>query len=322
MKALILSLVLGGLILASSAAEPENRVVFDILTSPEHPRNSESSFVTLKSGRILGLYGQFSGGASDFSVARIAQIHSDDRGRTWSQPEAFMERGGYLHVSSPSLLRLASGKIALFYAAKKGGLDCHPLLRLSSDEGASWSADRPVIAAPGYFVLNNDRVIQTTTGRLIVAVAYNRALKAVDHGANSSDVRGIILWHYSDDEGATWHEASTWWAMPVPSISGLQEPGLVELADGSLFSFARSNLGQFGFRSHDAGVSWSPPQATELISPASPASIKRLPDSNALLAIHFVDDAVLLAYNDSIVKGPHLANLRIRRIARSWLPAP
>jgi sialidase-1 len=61
----------------------------------------------------------------------------------------------------------------------------------------------------------------------------------------------------------------------------------VELADGSLYSWARTDVGeQFSFRSRDDGDTWTPPEATELKSPCSPASIKRLPHSAVLLAIY------------------------------------
>ena len=71
------------------------------------------------------------------------------------------------------------------------------------------------------------------------------------------------------------------------SRSGLQEPGVVELASGKLFGWARTDQGaQWGFASSDAGLTWSPPAATALKSPLSPASIKRVPGSPDLLAIY------------------------------------
>jgi hypothetical protein len=60
----------------------------------------------------------------------------------------------------------------------------------------------------------------------------------------------------------------------------------VELADARLFSWARTDLGaQFGCVSTNNGVSWSPPVATSLKSPVSPASFKRMPGSPDLLAV-------------------------------------
>ncbi|MBL9204012.1 MAG: exo-alpha-sialidase [Opitutaceae bacterium] len=342
--------------------------------SPGNPRNSEGSFITLKSGRISFYYTQFYGGLEDYAPARIAVIHSDDQGRTWGQPEVFVEKGTAANVMSVSLLRLASGRIAMFYLIKQNALDCGPFMRLSTDEGRTWSAPKRVIDAPGYFVLNNDRVIQTRTGRMIVPVAFNRLKRReLDETPGTkafNDSRGIAMWFYSDDEGLTWKEATTWWAMPLPSQRGLQEPGVVELADGSLFSWVRTDQGtQFEFRSSDGGINWTPPQAGKLESPLSPASIKRLPGSDSLLAIyndhsgrfkfdagrraplvaavsddggkswprrkvieadlagwycytavHFTNDAVLLAYTAGDDKVGRLARLRIRRIELPWLP--
>ena len=368
MKKILLNIAIAALLLGGLEAQPKNQVTLNLEPSPANPRSSEGSFATLKSGRIMFCYTQFYGGHEDNSPARIAEIHSDDQGRTWSQSRVIVDNGGNQNVMSVSLLRLASGRLAMFYLINRNGwLSCLPYIKLSGDEGATWSEPKLVVAAPGYFVLNNDRVIQTANGRLIVPVAFHRSRGTADE-ERSWDPRGIVLWYLSDDEGATWREAATWWAIPVPSESGLQEPGVVQLADGSLFSWARTDQGaQYGFHSQDGGETWSAPQATALQSPVSPASIKRLPNSSALLAIyndhsgrfpfaagrrtplvaavssdngktwplrklieddsngwycytavHFVDDAFLLAYCAGY-PGHNLDRLRIRRIALSWL---
>ena len=51
-----------------------NQVVWDIKSSPGHPRNTEGSFVMLRSGRIEFYFTQFYGGAHDESPARIAKM--------------------------------------------------------------------------------------------------------------------------------------------------------------------------------------------------------------------------------------------------------
>jgi len=265
---------------------PPGEVTLNIEPGKEYPRNSEGSFATLSSGRIIFCYSQFYGGAGDESPARIVRIHSDDQGRTWSPPVTVVENTGGDNVMSVSLLRLASGKLAMFYCVKNSWIDCRPHIRLSTDEGATWTEPKLILAAPGYFVLNNDRVIQTSKGRIIVPLAFHRSKGTDPESHQSWDQRAITMWIYSDDEGATWKEAASWWAMPVPSGSGLQEPGVVELADGSLISWSRTSQGgQFGFTSTDHGHTWTPPVATELRSPNGPTSIKRLPGSADLLAL-------------------------------------
>lgn len=346
-------------------AELKNRIVCDIAADSEHPRNSEGAFVTLKSGRILFFYTQFYGGRNDESAARIVSIFSDDAGITWGKkPEVVVENAGHENVMSVSALRLKSGKIALVYLIKNSFHDCRPWIEFSSDEAQTWSAPKLVVDAPGYFVLNNDRVVQLNSGRLIVPVAFHRARGSDPKSSLTFDPRALAMWFLSDNEGKTWREADSWWAIPVASKSGLQEPGIVELAQGRIFGWARTDQGsQFGFASTNAGQTWSAPTPTALKSPTSPASIKRLPNSADLLAvfndhsgefpfkkdrrtplvsaisnddgrtwptrkvleddpngmfcytaIHFVDNAVLLAYLDFNTNV-----LRIRRVDLEWL---
>jgi len=264
-----------------------NKVLLTVQPTPDNSRNSEGAFATLRSGRIIFCYSAYYGGkGDDHDPARIAQIHSDDQGLTWSAPKTIVENEGRYNVMSVSLLQSASGKLHMVYLVKNSWLDCRPYLRTSEDDGATWSAPKLILQAPGYFVVNNDRLIQTAKGRLILPVAFHRSRGQEPLSSRSFDARAIALWIYSDDDGKTWQEAANWWAMPIRSGSGLQEPGLVERADGSLISWARTDAGsQYGFESKDGGKSWSAPVPTTLASPVSPASIKRIPGSSDLLAV-------------------------------------
>jgi sialidase-1 len=274
-------------VLAAMGASPGLPPPFDIDPTAAHPRSSEGSFASLKSGRILFCYSQFQGGGRDESPAAIAEIHSDDGGATWSDPRIVVPTGDNQNVMSVSLLRLHSGRLARFYLAKRTKWTaCFPYVQYSDDEGATWSGAARVGTAPGYFEMNNDRAVQLSSGRILLPFSEYRIKGAAD-AQSSWDSRAIWLWKYSDDEGRTWQESDTWWAMPVVSRSGLQEPGVVELADGTVFSWSRTDAGaQYGSRSLDAGRTWSPPEPTELMSPESPASIKRLPGSGTLLAVY------------------------------------
>ncbi len=288
------------------AQGPENAVVLDINPSAEYPRNSEGAFVTLKDGAIFYAYSQFYGGTADHSKARIVAIESRDGGLTWSDPpKIVVENIGAENVMSVSLLRLANGEIALFYLVKNSFHDLKPWVAFSTDEAATWSGHTLMVTAYGYFVMNNDRVIQLKSGRLVAPVAFHRPIRQGDK--LTADMRGIAIWYLSDDNGRSWRESDYWWAMPEPDTgSGMQEPGVVELADGSLFSWARTNVGvQYGFRSTDGGKTFSPPERTSLVSPASPASIKRIPGSSDLLAV----------YNDHSGRFPFTAKRRTPLVA-------
>ena len=141
-----------------SAAEPAAlpHRCLELPPGPGNPRNSEGSFVTLKNGRILFIYTRFNGKhGGDDGAAVIAQRHSDDNGETWTkQDKIIVENEGTQNVMSVSLLRLANGRIALFYLKKNSDFDCRPFLRFSDDEAESWSA--PIDCIPreiGYYVL-------------------------------------------------------------------------------------------------------------------------------------------------------------------------
>jgi sialidase-1 len=132
-------------------------------------------------------------------------------------------------------------------------------------------------------LINNDRVVQLSTGRFIAPAAHNRfRLDAT----NAPDGKGLLLPLISDDAGKTWRESKTWWPLPVHAEGGLQEPGIIELKDGRLFCWSRSTVGcQWGSWSADQGDTWTLPQPTEFKSPKSPMSMKRIPSTGDLLAI-------------------------------------
>jgi sialidase-1 len=265
-----------------------NEVTLNIEPSAEFQRNSEGSFVTLNSGRILFFYTQFYGGASDHSAARIVSIQSDDQGRTWSaNPRTVLENKGGANVMSVSLLRLKSGRIEMFYLVKNTWLDCRPHVRFSDDEGETWSEPIRMLEAPGYFVLNNDRVIQHSSGRLIAPLAFHRARISDADSSKAFDSRAIGMWLISDDEGKTWKEAPQWQALPVPTTrSGLQEPAIVELEDSSLLTYFRTDQGMlYECRSTDRGQTWTAVHPGPLKSPVSPVTVERVPGSGDLLAV-------------------------------------
>jgi len=263
------------------------QVVLELPPSPGNPRNSEGSFVALRDGTILFAYTRFVGrGGDDHDVAELAVCRSADGGRTWSEPAPLLACEGAWNTMSVSLLRLADGRISLLYLVKNGFHDCRPRVRFSSDEAASWSGPVPVIAAPGYFVVNNDRLVQLRCGRLIMPAAFHRCRLEDGRSIAAFDSRGVAMWFLSDDAGATWREAETWWALPVPSRSGLQEPGVVELSDGRLWSWCRTDTGcQWQTHSADGGLTWTPPRPTAFRSPCSPMSVRRVPATGELLAI-------------------------------------
>ncbi|MCK4464874.1 MAG: exo-alpha-sialidase [Bacteroidales bacterium] len=264
-----------------------NDVVLELDPSENNPRNSEGAFITLSDGTIMFAYTRYYGGARDHSKADIAARYSSDGGNTWTdEDQILVKNDAEQNVMSVSLLRLQDGRIALFYLRKNGLHDCRLVMKTSSDEGKNWTDAILTIPSPGYFVVNNDRVVQLKSGRIIVPAAYHRRKGEDTHDMKNFDGRATAIYFISDNSGETWRESKSLWTLPVASATGLQEPGIIELNDGRLFSWARTDQGcQYGMWSFDDGDTWSPPQPTQFKSPCSPLSMKRFPNNNHLLAI-------------------------------------
>ena len=253
---------------------------------PENPRNSEGDFIQLRDGRLLFVYTHFTGGRSDHAKAFLAGRFSSDGGATWTENDTvILPNEGDWNIMSVSILRLQDGRIALFYMRKNSLDDCRPLLRFSTDEAKTWSEPAGVIPDDdmGYYVLNNDRVVQLESGRLIVPVAlHNRA------GWKAPDWAGEITCFLSDDVGQTWRCSKTRqkaYSAPEKRVVA-QEPGVVELKDGRVMMFVRTNAGvQYLSFSKDGGDSWSPLVPSTIPSPQSPASIERIPSTGDLLMV-------------------------------------
>lgn len=256
-------------------------VVLNLEPSPENPRNSEGDFIELRDGRILFVYTHFTGGRSDHASAYLASRESSDGGATWSdESEVVIANDGGMNVMSVSLLRLHSGDIGLFYLRKNGLEDCRLLMRRSSDEGVTWSDAIICTNPPEYYVVNNDRVIQLSDGRLLVPAARHRWRD----GKHLSPAEAVFF--LSDDEGLAWRMSETILPAMPDSRTGHQEPGVVELADGRLWMYSRTDQGvQYQSHSTDRGETWTDATPTTISSPVSPASVERIPDTELLLMV-------------------------------------
>ena len=258
--------------------------------SGENPRNSEGSFVELSGGRIYFAYTRYCGEDSfDDCNADIYAIISSDEGTTWSAPELVV-KNTRRNVMSVSLLRLQDGRIAMHYLEKSDimGYDfceCRPKIIFSSDECATWSTPVDIADVPCiYYVGNNERLVQLKSGRIIIPYSHH-FYKVSGKRSGIGDGTGVFA--YSDDGGVTWQHSADRVYPPYGVTGGLMEPGVVELADGSLYCWFRTNAGcQYKAFSCDGGNHWSMPvPAPEFRSPSSPLSMKRDPSTGYLYAV-------------------------------------
>jgi Neuraminidase (sialidase) len=262
--------------------------------SPGNVRNSEGDFIQLRDGRVMFVYSHYyQGQGEDADPAYLAARYSSDGGATWTDNSVeVVANEGRQNVMSVSLERLPAGEIALFYLRKNSPLDLRPVVRFSTDEAKTWSEPVEIIPEDdiGYYVVNNDRVVQLSSGRLVIPCGHHVDNTPAKHAAYAEAVC-----YLSDDQGKTWRRGGR--AKISRDVqTGLQEPGVVELSDGRLLMFCRTDAGrQYFSYSKDQGETWSDPQPGTLQSPLAPASIERITGANALLAI----------WNNNSTRGYH-----------------
>lgn len=249
-------------------------------SSLDIPRRSEGDILLLADGGLLLVYTKFVGGYEDHNYAVLVKRISTDKGQTWSDEMEFIDQKGRLNVMSASLLQLKEGGLALFYLVKNSNRDCYPVVRFSADNGDSWSEPTACISpGSGYYIMNNSRAIQLSTGRIVIPVSQH----IVDKNETFSE-SGIIFCCYSDDGGKTWYKGKSF-VSPNRSLV-LQEPGIVELSDGKILMYIRTNSGyQYYSYSENRGYSWGKLSQSSLESPLAPALIERNPYTKALVVV-------------------------------------
>ena len=256
----------------------QGRIVKLITPDEIYARHSEGAFLRLQNGSILFAYSRFTGAKNDDAHSEIAFCVSSDEGETWSDIQTLLspEEFGCDNIMSVSLMRMRNGDLGLFLIAKTTPRVNKIFLCRSSDDGKSFPVRTECLAdmAQGYYVLNNDRVLRLKSGRLLMPLAYHRG-DITSNGISHMDGRATAVFVISDDDGATWHEAHDTVSLPFTNTrTGLQEPGVIEKKDGSVWGYARTDMMyQYEMFSFDQGEHWTAAQPSAFTSPASPMKV-------------------------------------------------
>jgi sialidase-1 len=258
--------------------------LLSIEPSAEFPRHSEGDVIEFKDGRLGLIYSRFTGGAHDHSQADIVLRTADAPGKQWDNGRVLIPRGEADNIMSVSTVQLRSGEWLLFHLKRFGWDNLHLFVQRSSDEFQTLSEPVRVTVVDGYHVVNNDRVIRTSSGRLIVPSALH---PCPDGTRKTWSPKAVPMAFLSDDDGRTWRRAAEVAPPPEDASVVMQEPGVVELKDGRLCMWLRTSTNrQYQSFSHDGGERWTRPKPGPLIScQYSPASIRRIPWTGALVCV-------------------------------------
>ncbi|MCW5557018.1 MAG: exo-alpha-sialidase [Verrucomicrobiae bacterium] len=297
---------------ASSAQEAFE--TFIAAATDANPRQSEGDILALKDGSLLAAWSDFYGGSEDNAAGRISAARSTDGGHTWSPKYTLQENTGKANVMSASLLRSQSGDILFFFLRKNALTDLKIYMRRSSDEAATWS--EPVLVTPedGYHVMNNARVIQLKSGRLLAPVSTSKEV-----WTKNDDFKTVM--YFSDDDGRSWKRGRTMLSAPK---RGAMEPGVVDMKDGRVLQIIRTQTGYIWHAySEDGGDTWSEAQPWNITSPEAPATLVRLPDSGDWVLVRNPDvvwsnpEKTVLGANHGGMRTPLVAQLS-RDEGKTW----
>lgn len=260
------------------------------LFEENNPRNSEGAFLTLKDGTILFAYSRFKGESqADFAPSDICLVRSGDGGRSFGESRIVLtcEEEQAVNIMSLSLLDMENGDIGLFYLVRTTRTLMQMFMRRSADGGKTFGDRVLCTAQEGFFVVNNDRVTRLSSGRILIPAARHQTGResGEESGKIFFDSRAETVFFYSDDDGRTWNIAEGKCCMPYAKncLSGLQEPGVIELIPGILWGWARTDLGrQYEMFSMDNGNTWTGASPSGFTSPNGPLSMKRDPQGNIL----------------------------------------
>jgi sialidase-1 len=263
------------------AAASEDFQVDVYQATAKNPRYSEGSIIPLRDGSLLYATTEFVSGGEDHSTATIVGRVSTDGGRTWGQQRTLQENIGKQNVMSVTLRRMPPGDdnspLGMYFLIKNSQTDLDVALRTSGDDGQTFGEPLIITTEPGYHIMNNDRVTQLSTGRLICPVSTTPDIFAKGGG------HLICVCHYSDDGGRTWKQGTGRVDQPQ---RGAMEPEVVELTGGKQLMIIRTQLGHIATSiSDDCSDHWSEPSKLPVEAPESPATIRTIPATGDLLLV-------------------------------------
>ena len=255
-----------------------------------YPRNMGADMVKLRDGRYFLAFSQWLTGTTDRDDSRVMGVVSSDAGSTWS--EAFpvvTAHGQCKSIRQPSLLRREDGGLLLFVRCRSrpteawvGMLRCRDEVSITEGEDAWTPPVRITPPPPGRHIALNNRAVRLSTGRLLLPLSTPWLWDRPDVSGSGKNIRSWCL--FSDDDGETWKQSKSMLAGPM---RGLMEPYAVELKDGRLLMLMRTQTHrQYRSVSKDRGDTWSPAtEVTRLVSPESPAAIRRDPNTGWLTIV-------------------------------------
>ena len=231
------------------------------------------SYTRLQSGKILGI-------AGDPAMVRI----SEDEGVSWSEHEPIPRDGEAVVGPTGALMTTRKGTVVVGFSNPKerdwtwdDELRDAPGARLptyavrSLDGGETW---QDLQKLHDEWTGANQDILQTRDGRIVFTSMQMR----------NNPGRHTCLTYGSDDDGMTWEPSNVLDLGGNGHHDGVTEATIVELSDGTLLQYLRTNWGQFWRAlSKDQGRTWHPYGPSGVPASSAPGMLERLQSGRIVL---------------------------------------
>ena len=262
--------------------------VHEFVPTAEIGKNNITAMFTVPDGRIgvniFRVRDVKAHALTDFLTGFNDIAFSSDGGRTWTDPVRLNLPDPMLlpdiqntvsdHLVVNTVMPDGEGNMMIFATIRTDNNQCTSVLLCRTKDFVTFTPWKHTFEKKGYFVINNDRIIRLKSGRILIPTAL--------HGFDDYRITGgKTSFFYSDDNGETWLESTTVSAFPSEAgqRNGLQETGVCELADGTVWALARTAVGcHYQQFSTDGGETWSVPGPSVFLGPLSPLTMKRASD--------------------------------------------
>jgi len=252
-----------------------DRAALARFASPNRIWQGIPSIEVTKRGRIFLTF--YSGGTQEQIGNYSMLIVSDDGGETFSEPVA----AAYLEAHrcyDPCLWIDPLGRLWFTWAIAPSHAVCAAICDDPDSETLVWHEVRRI----GHDVMMNKPTVLTTGEWLFPIAVWREGLgDSIGAGNAGAKKRGAFAVK-SSDNGETFTMLG---AADVPNRS-FDEHMILELRDGRLQMFVRTNYGIGTSYSYDRGVNWGPASDSGLGGPSSRFFIRRLRSGRVLLINH------------------------------------
>lgn len=233
---------------------------------------------TLNDGRLLLVWSRYPDKADDFAVMGA---FSADCGCSWTSPQVLIDHPGLVDADANIVVDGVRVLVTCTTVSFEKGIHTSATWSIrSEDNGNTWTPPYEIPMNHRYTCGKCQRAIRLKSGALLMGYSWDAGCEqgATLQSEGQMDLRAGVM--RSEDGGLTWANGgdtnATYEKIGGGSVSGTDEPAIVELDDGSLYMLMRTGSTHlYEARSTDEGRTWTDVGPSPLRGTNAPASMVR-----------------------------------------------